>query len=1192
MIPVETNIYAASDIEANNLLPYVTQLWCLVSIDIATDKLYLFHNYPEYDNVVVHDPFDNKDYQIPARTGTFDEGVEWWKRIANDPYGKLVVHNCLGYDKPVLEKFYPNFITPLDGWLDTLVRSKMQFYERPIPKGARGAHGLQAYGCRFGVFKPEVKDWSTMDAFKLHRCIEDCNIQKRTYLYLERERQQLKERCHVDMSDAYDIDNYYAYKASQQELNGALLDVDHYNNCLVDLDGKILTAQKDIEPQLPKTINKPPKIANSELARKLNLPNADKVVDRMVERKRNGETYMSPVKVYSNPTPVFTVKKGKAYNAFNISYGTTPNFSTIKALRGYITDNYPQTIFKYPDKKGTSDWIVDVFEDEVRTVNKSLADWYGIDENDVDLFGDTGFVTKVSFEDTKLTQQDQVKSFLVSLGWEPEEWNVKKDSNKQVVRSEEEFDFYYPPLAVNGHRAKIHIKKGQPIPTTPKLTESSYESLPEGLGKKIANYNTYQHRRRFIKNPEDDSKGLLNSFMANGRCPCGLNVFATATGRSSQSVWVNSPGKKSLYGKEIRQGLICGEHRKLVGSDMKSAQLSIAAYYAKNWEYFDSIINGEQFKLDEYGDKIINPATGHPFYLGESGHCVSSRAFGIVTDEEWQRAVKTQDWDLIEELDLKRSYSKGASFACLPVDNTYVYAKENGWVQYDDLYVGMEILAYNPETKMNEFTPIQHIVSFDGKEVIEMGNNEWKFESTTDHRWLGLRRTANNGKHWEVEEFIKTQDIKSEFKIYNSATRDDTVINSIITENEAAILAWILSDGYVEWSPASDAPATSHGRLRGCRAVITQAHKKYIHELESLLTKEGALQSISDRDNILMDGTNSPIRTFRLKSEYIRYLWNKLGFSKGKKYDITSEEFHKFICENDNSVLHAFLDAFILADGYVNKRGYTKITQNEGNILELIKNICVILGINYSVRFNGDTILSNKRCYSILLREKSYTGSTKLTKTNKGVRKTFCVTTKFSTFVAKQGEIVTITGNCIFGASGAKIANILGVSEKEGAARKQSYLDRIGLEGVIKYLQASVKAHPRMNGGYIPLPMGYWVFCNMPHKLFNYLDQGTEAVCQKLSVNRFNHWLDKETAAGNIDAMKILDIHDEFLVDSHEDCAHEVGVKMCECYKYASDLVFEWHNDHPDLFPNDGVPAFAFNLDGGFDMGDNYYDVH
>lgn len=67
---------------------------------------------------------------------------------------------------------------------------------------------------------------------------------------------------------------------------------------------------------------------------------------------------------------------------------------------------------------------------------------------------------------------------------------------------------------------------------------------------------------------------------------------------------------------------------------------------------------------------------------------------------------------------------------------------------------------------------------------------------------------------------------------------------------------------------------------------------------------------------------------------------------------------------------------------------------------------------------------------------------------------------------------------------------------------------------------------------------------------------------------------------------------DEFLCEASDQDADEVGKLMCRAYKYASDFVFEWYKENPDMFPNHGAPEFAFNLDGGFKVGDNYLSTH
>ena len=185
---------------------------------------------------------------------------------------------------------------------------------------------------------------------------------------------------------------------------------------------------------------------------------------------------------------------------------------------------------------------------------------------------------------------------------------------------------------------------------------------------------------------------------------------------------------------------------------------------------------------------------------------------------------------------------------------------------------------------------------------------------------------------------------------------------------------------------------------------------------------------------------------------------------------------------------------------------------------------------------------------------------------------------------SKGGTFATI-----FGASGKKIGQTLGIPEELGQEKKDAFLNNIGLDEPIRRLELMIQKYSRSGGGYIELPFGYWAYCKQKHKYINYLIQGSEAVCQKVAVNYFEQKLAKEVKAGNLDAFKVIDMHDEFLVESHEDCTEEVGKLMSESYRYASDATWDWHKSKSKWF-ND--ITFCFNLDGGYEVGDSYLSVH
>lgn len=642
------------DTEANGLLHDVTKVWCVVLINAVTEVLETYHDFPELCGSEIVDPYDGKSYTIPKRNGRLIQGIQRLHKAGNNG-AKLVAHNVLGYDDALMRKFYPKYNVPLECYHDTLIQSKVQWFERKQPKGAKGTHGLQAWGVRSGVNKPDIQDWSYMDAFKLHRCIEDVKINLWTYNKLQDEAQLVKERCGFSFEEAMLLEHKYRYYKTEQELRGAYVDVPHMEACIKDLDKKCEILREEIEPLLPPNCKaKAPKVGRNELMTSLGHPNPQQ--DKIVHIMKDGETFRRVIKDYYKPSVKFhKTLKGKRYKAVLESKDgkeeflrSSTLFDKLKEARAWAKE---QDVAEFGKKVK---WRYPAEEYSDKILNQHTCDWFEVDETSTDII--VGAHTRVEFLESKLSQPAIVKKYLVSLGWEPDEWNLKKDSDGQFTRADKDMTFFWPEKAPRENQVSVDIKKNEPIPSSPKLTEKSYESLPEGVGRKIANYNTYAHRRTFIANPTDYSKGLLRQVRKDGRIPCGVNCFGTATGRASHYNWVNAAGIGALYGEEIRKIIISPKGRKLVGADMKSAQLSIAAYYANNYAYYDAIVNGEEVIKDENGVEV---------YVGESGHCVNARAFGLVSDEEWKEAVETQDKDLLHSIVIRRGKSKGCTFGTI-----------------------------------------------------------------------------------------------------------------------------------------------------------------------------------------------------------------------------------------------------------------------------------------------------------------------------------------------------------------------------------------------------------------------------------------------------------------------------------------------------------------------------------------------
>lgn len=637
----------ASDIEAvgfEDSVNSIDDIHCLCSIDISNDKVYLFHDNPEFDNVGVFDPYDEKTYVIPERMGTLEEGIAFWEGVTGNN-GLLIIHNARTYDEPVINKIWPDNKIDSNQYWDTFIQSKTQWFERPCPKGAKSAHGLKAYGIKSGVNKPEVTDWKTMDSFKLHRVIEDCKIQAYTYKMLEAEREYFLQEHNINFLSALKIENLYATECWKQERTGVKVDVEYYKKCIKDLDVKIEDLRIAVEPYLPPTIKGTgSKVSRKEMAELFGY-NSRNIKETYVERKKDGEVQTVVVKPYFKPTINYTrVDKIDQYSGFNISYGESPTFIKKKDLTAWIKENHPETVPK--------DWDIEKVVKETTLLNKNTYTYFDVEETDTDII--SGAFTRISIEGSTMSQSEVVKGFLIKLGWkDAEEWNLKTDAYDNKIKVEEETVVRWPPKAHPDNQMVKVIKKGGLLVSSPKLSEEDYDQLPEGIGKQIAQYNTYAHRRRFLENPKDpEEKGILSYVRPNGRIPAGVNNFNTRSGRASHRVWVNAPSESALYGEEIRKGVIPEDGYVFIGIDMKSAQLSIAAYYANNYEYYNTVASGRE--EDEDGN-----------YLGESAHCVNARMFGMVSEQEWMDAREFQNHEILKSIGLRRKKSKGGSFAVI-----------------------------------------------------------------------------------------------------------------------------------------------------------------------------------------------------------------------------------------------------------------------------------------------------------------------------------------------------------------------------------------------------------------------------------------------------------------------------------------------------------------------------------------------
>jgi hypothetical protein len=192
-----------------------------------------------------------------------------------------------------------------------------------------------------------------------------------------------------------------------------------------------------------------------------------------------------------------------------------------------------------------------------------LAKWFNIDpcsgyydpddgwEDDRLVLGD---YCRVEFKHLKLSSPADVKIFLYRQGWEPSEWNTKKDPETGSLKR-----------------------------TSPKITEDSLELLG-GDGALYREFTTIESRLSILTT-------WLENVDSNGYLHGSSFPIGTPSMRARHKIIVNVPSSDSPWGKEMRELFICPTGWKLVGCDSAGNQARGLAYDLQDEEFIDVIVN-------------------------------------------------------------------------------------------------------------------------------------------------------------------------------------------------------------------------------------------------------------------------------------------------------------------------------------------------------------------------------------------------------------------------------------------------------------------------------------------------------------------------------------------------------------------------------------------------------------------------
>lgn len=604
-----------------------------------------------------------------------------------------------------------------------------------------------------------------------------------------------------------------------------------------------------------------------------------------------------------------------------------------------------------------------------------------------------------SYDPPNIGSHQQVKDFLFSKGWEPASFKSvrDKDAFEAWIRSKPEegsrrgawtewknnkpVDREIPQINVDGEDGKELCGS---------VLELS-EKVPEV--KALESYSVIFHRlsmiRGFLKNLQDE-KYLLAS----------VGGF-TNTLRMQHRILVNLPATNKPFAQAIRGCLISGKGKISLGSDLSGLEDRVKHHFMipHDPEYVATMME------DDY-----------------DAHIYMAYGSGLISEKQY---LDFKEGIRPSEVVEARRKGKTLNYSCLPTDNTEVLT-DKGWKKFSEISLGDRVMSLNNQSGNTEFCKVLGEVFYEDREVlsIQVGQN-WKVESTPDHRWVVDRYTGRGGTKRKVREYITTEKLNSSCNLITSAPYVGG--ESKVTPDEAALLGWVLSDGYLSCSKiVSSASQGRNGERQAVQMSVSQS--KYVEELEGILNKVGLKYSTLVRE----DG----LKFYTISSPEARKFIKKIGLPISSKHEI---DYTKFILSLSQDSLEAFLNAFWMGDGQTVGLGSTYRTkivyQNGGNILDAIQLGYELLG--KSCIMNESTVMDN--FYTLRARNRGHITLQKAIKEYSRNTDVFCLTTENGNFVIRQNGIITITGNCVYGAGGAKVASTLGVSAEEGKDLVEGY---------------------------------------------------------------------------------------------------------------------------------------------------------
>jgi DNA polymerase-1 len=286
-----------------------------------------------------------------------------------------------------------------------------------------------------------------------------------------------------------------------------------------------------------------------------------------------------------------------------------------------------------------------------------------------------------------------------------------------------------------------------------------------------------------------------------------------------------------------------------------------------------------------------------------------------------------------------------------------------------------------------------------------------------------------------------------------------------------------------------------------------------------MVPKVETTEEINHESNIIV---NAPLVEENREGISVDWDWPKYGTNWTEK-----------VLQMNSAQRRAWLSGFMLADGHQiikpNQKPRWVISQlknehYEAALLAAYLEFDGHLHVSQSVQPNGKTKMQ------ITISTRGHVTGQKLKKEYIGKKKVFCISTENESFVMRQGDTITITGNCIlYGGGAKKTGSIIAPTENE---QKQYEIGKKTIDTFYANLPAIKKLKDKIDAriterGYLLGVDGRHLQIRSRHSALNQLLQSTGAVLMKKATCIYYEDLENAGLRFGIDYGFCANVHDE-----------------------------------------------------------------